>query len=205
MLGVRILLSLVAGAALSLGPVTAAEASDHPAAGIEITVTVSVPVAVVIGPVSDKRHQDKPPKPKPGHHKHLQPPPVPAPPPVPVPPPVPAPAPAPGHQSPNTVHALTRSAVVTSMTTRVVAPAAVPAGADRAGARAVSQRPAGALASDRQAESTAATVAVQLEEPGLPPPFLLGDISLWEYGAVFLLLAMVGLGAWLMHLRGARW
>lgn len=45
----------------------------------------------------------------------------------------------------------------------------------------------------------------QLEGPGLPPPFQLSDMSLWQYGAVFILFVMLGLGAWLMHLRGARW
>jgi hypothetical protein len=206
MLAVRVVASLVAGAALSLGPATAAGASGLTSPGIDITVTVSVPVvSVVIGPVPDKKHQDKPPKPKPGQHKRQKPPPVPAPTPVPAPPPIPAPVPTAGQQPPGAVHAPTRSAVVANGTTPPGAPAQTHAGSAPAGAPAVSPRPARALASDRQAESIATTVADQLVEPALPPPFQLGDISMWEYGAAFVLFVILGVGAWVMHLRGARW
>jgi len=206
MLVVRVFSSLVAGAVLSLGPATGAGASALPSPGIDITATVSasVPVvSVVIGPVPDKKHQDKPPKPKPRHHKHQKPPPVPAPQPVPAPPVVQIRVPLPVPHSPGGVSSVTGSAVVANVTTRAAVQAH--AGGDRAGVLAVSRRPARELANDGQVAALAAPVVYQVTGPGLPTLVQLGNISLWAYGAVFLLFMVVGLGAWVMHLRGARW
>ena len=36
-------------------------------------------------------------------------------------------------------------------------------------------------------------------------PRSVSDISLWVYGAVLVALVLLGVGAWVMHLRGASW
>lgn len=212
---VRLVSALVAGAALCLGPAATAGASELRTRGTDISVTAAVPGIMVVNSLaSDTNHQDKSPKPpkpskppkppKPNHGKHQQPLPVPAPPPMPAPPPLPVPVPVPRPQPPTSVNALTVSPVVANGAALGVT-AGAQAGGDRAGAVAVAQRPGRALASDVRAELSAATVANPLVEPALAPPFQLGDISLWAYGAVFLIFALLGLGAWVLHLRGARW
>jgi hypothetical protein len=45
----------------------------------------------------------------------------------------------------------------------------------------------------------------ELPGPGIPKPFQLLDISLWQYGLVLVVLVIGGLAAWVLHLRGARW
>ena len=210
---VRIVSALVAGAALCLGPAATAAASDLPTPGTDISVTGGTQVGTTVNsPVSAQSQRDKPPKtpkppkaPKPNHGKHQQPPPVPAPPPNPAPPPLPAPVPRPGQQLPNAVRALTASPLVANRTTPASTAAAAHPGGDRPSALAGSQRPTRPLASDGQAESRAAAVAAPLIEPALPAPFQLSDISLWAYGAVLSLFILLGLGAWVLHLRGARW
>jgi hypothetical protein len=98
-------------------------------------------------------------------------------------------------------------------TATVVEAETVPAGArpqastngEGTGVLAVSQRPVRELASDRAVVAPPVPVVYQLSSPGLPSLAQLGDISLWAYGALILLCIVVGLGAWAMHLRGARW
>ena len=207
---VRIVSALVAGAALCLGPAATAAASDLPTPGTDISMTGGTQVGTAVNSqVSAQSHQDKPPKPpkppKPNHGKHQQPPPASAPPPKPALPPPPAPVPRPGQQLPNAARALTTSPVVANRTTPASPAAAADPGGDHPGALAGSQRPTRLPASDGQAESRAAAVVAPLIEPTLPAPFQLSDISLWAYGAVLSLFILLGLGAWVLHLRGARW
>jgi hypothetical protein len=67
--------------------------------------------------------------------------------------------------------------------------------------QAVVQAPAAVSAAEPLAPETLS----EGQRPGIPQPFQLLDIHLWQYGVALLVLLVSGLGAWLLHLRGARW
>ncbi len=207
--------SMVLGAALALGPASAAAATSAPdPAGVVAppvvgsTVGLVWPVvAPVLGVVGDKPpkdgHPGKNPKPKPTPHKHQPPPPAPPPHPSPVPPP-------PTPVTPQPVADPGPPAVGAPPASTVAGPPANASASSRSpvAAAVALTHPTRTARSDPARDGAVAIPVARVPIAGLadpPPAFDPTDIPAWGYAAALVLLVVAGFAAWALHLRGARW